>query len=247
MESDDDGSQSDVNSPGSDVSDHGKHIWSGSLSRLNLNPKSVNHSESRHTMSLSRHKGSQGGRDSESESEIDDNHSPKERRRGSIFKDLLHGKAGRAGAKAKSNGNSPMGSEENLNSTGRTSESDSEVDHHARDSHHGSASSLFKNIMGGSKQRKASGAASSNKSPGLKPEIDSINKNFLPLPPPASSSLSPTSDGSPLLQKSSSETSLSEKYGTRSEILGKGASAVVRLCSPGAFLRLFFWFIQYYY
>jgi hypothetical protein len=42
----------------------------------------------------------------------------------------------------------------------------------------------------------------------------------------------PLSTGNETLHRSQSETSLSDKYGKKEEVLGKGANAVVRLCCP---------------
>jgi hypothetical protein len=54
----------------------------------------------------------------------------------------------------------------------------------------------------------------------------------IPLRTPMSPLLAPVANSMDPIPRSLSETSLSDKYGKKEEVLGKGANAVVRLCCP---------------
>ncbi|KAJ3054318.1 serine/threonine-protein kinase HAL4/sat4 [Rhizophlyctis rosea] len=144
-----------------------------------------------------------------------------------LFKDLLQG--GRKKDKDKNSGaTSPQLNGSTSSASHHSSGDDSARSSDSENEHHPQPHNLFKDLVMGTRSKKASPNTSA--APVRKPSLNDTSTSTLSHVL-QSSHLTPTTTTLPGMARSISETSLS-KYGKKEEVLGKGANAVVRLCCP---------------
>ncbi|RKO82935.1 hypothetical protein BDK51DRAFT_51741 [Blyttiomyces helicus] len=149
--------------------------------------------------------------------------------RTSLFKDLLHG--GRSKSKSTSGPSSPVSAHSLATpqppaSSSDAKSSDSDTDHGDHGHHN-----LFKDLIMNHRGKRSPSVSKGSPPPSHDSHSSSSSHSAIDAGKPPMIGRAQPEPARPAMSRSQSETSLS-KYGKKEEVLGRGANAVVRLCTP---------------